>query len=54
MFLLTFSPALTWTITISMIHCVAQWKLTDVPVDVFPSANLDYQYDTLCCTVETD
>ena len=52
MFLLTFSPALTWTI--SMIRCVAQWKLTDVPVDVFPSANLDYQYDTLCCTVETD
>ena len=40
MFLLTFSPSLTWTIGI--IRCVAQWKLTDIAADFSSSAILDY------------
>ena len=39
---------LAWQCTVT-VGCLA-----DVPADIFPSANLDYQYDTLCCTVKTD
>ena len=42
MFLLTFFPLLTWTI--GMIRCVAQWKLTDIAADFFPSA-----ITMICC-----